>query len=72
MKKAVWESNKRRRQILPSMTSNSLCRLRRKTRARFKGVARLTALFTHKSVRERIEADMQRFKLLVETSESSS
>ncbi len=39
---------------------------------RFKGAARLTSLFTHKSVQERMEADMQRFKLLVETSESSS
>lgn len=39
---------------------------------RFKGKARLTALFTHKSVQKRMEADMQRFKLLVETSESAT
>lgn len=38
----------------------------------FSGVAKLKTLFTHRSYRIRIEADMQRFKLLVETSESSS
>ena len=38
----------------------------------FSGVAKFKTLFTHRSYKNRIEADMQRFKLLVETSESSS
>ena len=38
----------------------------------FSGIAKFKTLFTHRSFRNRIEEDMQRFKLLVETSESSS
>lgn len=38
----------------------------------FSGAAKFKTLFTHRSYRIRIEDDMQRFKLLVETSESSS
>ncbi len=38
----------------------------------FSGVAKFKTLFTHRSYKNRVEADMQRFKLLVETSESSS
>ena len=38
----------------------------------FTGVAKFKTLFTHRSFRIRIEDDMQRFKLLVETAESSS
>jgi len=34
---------------------------------RFKGIMKLLALFAGKSVRNRTEADLQRFKLLVET-----
>ena len=35
----------------------------------FKGLTKLTILFTHRSIRKRIEDDMNRFKLLVETAE---
>jgi len=38
----------------------------------FTGVARFKTLFTHRSFRNRIEDDMQRFKLLVDTAENSS
>jgi len=38
----------------------------------FKGVAKFKTLFTHRSFRNRIEDDMNRFKLLVETAESES
>ncbi len=37
----------------------------------FTGVAKFKTLFTHRSFKIRIEDDMQRFKLLVETAESS-
>ena len=38
----------------------------------FSGLAKFKTLFTHRGFRNRIEDDMQRFKLLVETAESSS
>jgi len=38
----------------------------------FKGATKVKALFTHKSIRQRIEDEMARFKLLVETGESST
>ncbi len=38
----------------------------------FTGVAKFKTLFTHRSFRIRINDDMQRFKLLVETAESAS
>ena len=38
----------------------------------FTGVAKFKTLFTHRSYKNRIEDDMQRFKLLVETTESAS
>jgi len=38
----------------------------------FTGVAKFKTLFTHRSFKIRIEDDMQRFKLLVETAESGS
>ncbi len=38
----------------------------------FTGIAKFKTLFTHPSYRIRIEDDMQRFKLLVETAESRS
>ena len=37
MKKVVWGSSKRLRQILPSMTSNSLCRFTARLTGRFPG-----------------------------------
>ena len=36
----------------------------------FKGTARFTTLFTHGAIRRRAEADMNRFKLLVETGQA--
>ena len=38
----------------------------------FSGIAKFKTLFTHRSFRIRIEDDMNRFKLLVETAESKS
>jgi len=38
----------------------------------FKGATKVKALFTHKSIRQRIEDEMGRFKLLVETGESNT
>jgi len=38
----------------------------------FKGKARFTSLFTHKSIQRRIDEQMNRFKLLVETTEAKS
>ncbi|MEM7500783.1 MAG: SRPBCC family protein [Pseudomonadota bacterium] len=39
---------------------------------RFRGIASITSLFTAKRVRQQLEDDMQRFKLLVETREAST
>ena len=39
---------------------------------RFHGIAAVTSLFTAKRVRQQLEDDMQRFKLLVETHEAST
>ncbi len=39
---------------------------------RFRGIAAVTSLFTAKRVRQELEDDMQRFKLLVETLEAST
>ena len=39
---------------------------------RFHGIAAVTSLFTAKRVRQQLEDDMQRFKLLVETREAST
>lgn len=39
---------------------------------RFRGVAAVTSLFTAKRIQQRLEDDMQRFKLLVETLEASA
>lgn len=38
---------------------------------RFTGIARLFAIFVQKKVRKRIEDDMQRFKLMVETDKAN-
>ncbi len=38
----------------------------------FRGIMKIMAIFAHKSIRERVENDMQRFKLMVESQVAST